>query len=429
MTGVPETSKPPVLPAFTQLPDLASRALAGSVVAANDELFAQRENLIRPEPSVFSAHEFGHKGKVYDGWETRRRRDLTGSDDPDWAIVRLGVPGVVHGVVVDTAWFTGNYPPFVSVEACHVDGYPPAADLTDREWTTIVAKAPAVGDTANAYAVDDRRVWTHLRLSIYPDGGVARFRVHGRPTPDPRFLAGTIDLAALENGGRLVACSDAFYSSPANLILPGRAQIMGHGWENARRRRGGNDFAVFALAGEGLIEHVELDTSYFVGNAPGGMRVQACRAEDTRRRRIARGSGLVGRRAAPADTAGHPSPVPRGIRRCPPRDARAARRLSRRWPCPDACARPAHRRRPGRGQSRVRLRPGGRVGRACRARREPSVERRDAGRCGRACRDHSGEIRRSSCRDRGVESCRETCCAQGVLGIRNCRWPGLGLVV
>lgn len=280
MTPMADTSSSAALPEFTSLPDLASRALAGSVVAANDELFAQRENLIKPEPSVFSPHEFGHKGKVYDGWETRRRRDEGPDlDGRDWAIVRLGVPGVVHGVVVDTAWFSGNYPPFISIEAVRTEGYPTPAELLDHDWTTLVEKSPALGNTANTYAIDDRAVWTHLRLSIYPDGGVARFRVHGRPTPDPKFLGGTIDLAALENGGRLVECSDAFYSSPANLILPGRAQIMGHGWENARRRDDGNDLAVFALAAEGVIEHVELDTSYFVGNAPGWMRVQACRAE------------------------------------------------------------------------------------------------------------------------------------------------------
>lgn len=261
-------------PAFTSLPDLASRALAASVVHANDELFAERENLVKPGRARFDPAEFGPKGKVYDGWETRRRRE----PGHDWAIVRLGVPGVVHGVVVDTAWFTGNYPPFVSVEAARVQGYPSPDELSGLPWTTLVERSAALGDTANAYAVDDRGVWTHLRLSIYPDGGVARFRVHGMPRPDPRFLTGTIDLAALENGGRLVGCSDAFYSSPANLILPGRAALMGHGWENARRRDGGNDFAVFALAAEGVIEHVELDTSYFVGNAPGEMRLQACQA-------------------------------------------------------------------------------------------------------------------------------------------------------
>ncbi len=270
---MPDSSAPP---AFAAFPDLASRQLAGSVVAANDELFAQRENLIKPEPSAFAVHEFGHKGKVYDGWETRRRRE----PGHDWAIVRLGVPGVIHGVIVDTSWFTGNYPPFISVEAARVSDYPSSEELEGADWVPLVEKSPALGDTANAYDVDDARVWTHVRLRIYPDGGVARFRVHGEIVPDPRFLTSTIDLAALENGGVLVACSDAFYSSPQNLILPGRAQIMGHGWENARRRGDGNDFAIYRLAGEGMVEHVELDTSYFVGNAPGMVRLSGCRTTD-----------------------------------------------------------------------------------------------------------------------------------------------------
>ncbi len=261
---------------FTALPDLASRQLGGSVVAANDELFAQRENLIKPEPAVFAVHEFGHKGKVYDGWETRRRRE----PGHDWAIVRLGAPGMVRGVVVDTSWFTGNYPPFVSLEAARVDGYPAVGELDEATWETLVEKVAALGDTANTYAVADDRVWTHVRLSIYPDGGVARFRVHGVVAPDARFLTGTVDLAALENGGDLVGCSDAFYSSPRNLIMPGRAQLMGHGWENARRRDDDNDFATFRLAGEGVVEHVEIDTSYFVGNAPGWVELSGCSTVD-----------------------------------------------------------------------------------------------------------------------------------------------------
>ncbi len=265
-----------VPPEFTVWPDLASRLLAASVVSANDELFAERENLIKPEPPVHSAHEFGLKGKVYDGWETRRRRE----PGHDWAIVRLGVPGIVHGVIVDTAWFTGNYPPFISVEAAAVEGYPSPVELERTEWTTIVGKAAAEGDSANTYAVESGERWTHVRLSIHPDGGVARLRVHGAPRPDPRFMRGTIDLVALENGGGLVGCSDEFYSSPANLILPGRARNMGEGWENARRRADGNDFAVFSLAGEGLIEHVEIDTSYFVGNAPGWVQLGACHSPE-----------------------------------------------------------------------------------------------------------------------------------------------------
>jgi allantoicase len=252
-------------PDFLTLPDLASRTLGGGVPYANDELFAERENLIKPGPAVFSTEDFGHKGKIYDGWETRRRRE----PGHDHAVVRLGAPGVVHGVVIDTAWFRGNYPPYASVEATSVEGYPSPAELQAAQWQTIVERSPLRGDTANPFAVTVGQRFTHVRLSIYPDGGVARFRVHGEVVPDPRLLPGSIDLAAAENGGRVVDCSDMFYSSPVNLITPGRAGTMGDGWENARRRDDGNDFVTFALTAPGVVSVAELDTSHFVGNAPG----------------------------------------------------------------------------------------------------------------------------------------------------------------
>ena len=252
-------------PAFTRLPDLASRALAGSVVYANDELFAERENLIKPGQAVFSPEDFGHKGKVYDGWETRRRRE----PGHDHAVVRLGVPGVVRGVVVDTSWFRGNYPPYASIEATSIEGYPSPAELDQADWVALVPRSPISGDCDNFFPVDHPRSFTHVRLSIYPDGGVARFRVHGEPVPDPRLLTGTVDLAAREHGGDVVDCSDMFYSSPVQLLLPGRARTMGEGWENARRRHGGNDHVTVRLAAPGTVRRVEIDTSYFVGNAAG----------------------------------------------------------------------------------------------------------------------------------------------------------------
>jgi allantoicase len=257
------------LPDFTQLPDLAARRVGGSVVYANDELFAEKENLIKAGPPAFAAGEFGHKGKVYDGWETRRRREA-GNDQ---AIIRLGLPGVVRGIVADTSFFLGNYPPQVSVEAIAADGYPSPPELAGMRWHSLVDRTAAAGGIANAYPVTDDHRWTHVRLSIYPDGGVARLRVHGHPVPHPAFLDGTIDLVALENGGQLTGCSDAFYSSAVNLIMPGLAASMADGWENARRRDGGLDYATFALAGAGLIRQVEIDTSYFVGNAPGWARL------------------------------------------------------------------------------------------------------------------------------------------------------------
>jgi allantoicase len=271
VTGPDVTGLPGVtgLPDFTLLPDLAARRVGGSVVCASDELFAEKENLIKAGPPVFAAGEFGHKGKVYDGWETRRRRD----PGHDHAIIRLGLPGVVRGVVVDTTFFLGNYPPQVSLEAIAAGGYPSPPELAAMAWHSLVDRTAAAGGVVNVYPVTSDRRWTHVRLSIYPDGGVARLRVHGEPVPDPAFLDGTIDLAALENGGRLTGCSDAFYSSAVNLIMPGRAASMADGWENARRRDGGLDYATFALAGVGLIREVEIDTSYFVGNAPGWARL------------------------------------------------------------------------------------------------------------------------------------------------------------
>ncbi len=251
---------------FTRFPDLASRRVGGSVLAANDELFAERENLIKPEAPTYQTYTFGHKGQVYDGWETRRRRE----PGYDWAIARLGLPGVIHGVVVDTSFFTGNYPPEVSVEGCAVDGYPSPAELEQMEWLPLVPRSGVGGDAAFPFAVDLRQRMTHVRLCMYPDGGVARLRVHGEVVADPRFLAaGAVDLAALENGGVVTGCSNLFYSSPTNLISPGQARVMGEGWETARRRDDANDWVQLQLVGPGVVRIVELDTSYFVGNAPG----------------------------------------------------------------------------------------------------------------------------------------------------------------
>jgi allantoicase len=248
---------------LTRLPDLASRRFGGSVVLATDEFFAASENLIRPEPPTFTPHTFGPKGQVYDGWETRRHRE----PEHDCAIIRLGLPGIVRGVVVDTAYFVGNYPPQISVDGCEIS----AGDRPDAStvWTPLVPRSAVDGDAQNAFSVDvDRRI-THVRLCMYPDGGVARLRVHGEVIPDPlAFALGVLDLAALENGGLVVAASDAFFGSPQNLLAPGPARTMGEGWETRRRRDAGNDWVVVRLAARGVIRLVEIDTTNFLGNAP-----------------------------------------------------------------------------------------------------------------------------------------------------------------
>ncbi|CNE81368.1 allantoicase [Mycobacterium tuberculosis] len=254
---------------FTSLPDLAVRTLGGSVVAASDESFAAKENLVNPWAPAFAAETFGPKGQVYDGWETARRR----AGGHDWALVRLGLPGVIRGVVIDTAWFTGNYPPRASVEACAVEGHP--SDLSGADWVEIVPESPLKGDTAHPFQTRVERLFTHVRLNMFPDGGIARLRVHGDVVPDPRLLAGlTVDLAALENGARVIGCSDDFYSSPDNMLFPGLARNQAEGWETARRRDGGHDWAVIRLAAPGVIRLAEIDTTNLKFNAPAAAALQ-----------------------------------------------------------------------------------------------------------------------------------------------------------
>ncbi len=249
--------------------DLASRALGGSVRWVSDEFFAPCEALIQPWAPLHDTLEFGPHGKIYDGWETRRRR----TPGYDWAVVALGVPGVLHEIVIDTAFFTGNYPPEVSVEATWLDGNPSMDELAKADWVTVVPQSAARGNTANTYRVHNHWAFSHVRLNIFPDGGVARLRVRGTAVPDPRVLGNRIDLAALHNGGDIAECSDMFYSDARQVLYPGVARSMSEGWETARRRTAGNDYLVVTLAGPSRLSYVDIDTGYFLGNAPGRVRL------------------------------------------------------------------------------------------------------------------------------------------------------------
>jgi allantoicase len=253
--------------------DLASRWLGGTVMAASDESFGEKEHLLAPGPAAFVPGNFGPRGEVVDGWETRRRRQA----GHDWALVRLGTPGVITAVDVDTSFFTGNHPEHCTVEACGADGYPDPADLAAADWTEIVPRSALRGDTSNMFAVADPRRFTHVRLSTFPDGGVARLRVHGTVIPDPRELDGlTVDLASQRYGGAVVASSDDFYTSAGLLNRPDMARSMGEGWETRRRRDAGHDFAVFRLAFAGQVRQLIVDTAHFRYNASAAVQAWGC---------------------------------------------------------------------------------------------------------------------------------------------------------
>ena len=264
---------------FTELIDLASERLGGAALAANDEFFAPKENLLKPDKPIFVEGKYTDVGKWMDGWETRRRR----TPGFDWCIIRLGLPGILRGVVVDTSHFRGNHPEHCSLDACAMEGRPDIEKLTGAEtpWIEVLSKAALQGDSQNRFAIDSPQRFTHLRFKIYPDGGVARLRVYGESAPDWALLAHSgndIDLAAVEHGGLVVACSDMFFGSRHNLIMPGRAASMGDGWETCRRRGPGHDWAVIQLGTRGTIRRVEVDTAHFKGNFPESCSLETCAA-------------------------------------------------------------------------------------------------------------------------------------------------------
>ncbi|MBZ5661336.1 MAG: allantoicase [Acidobacteriia bacterium] len=264
---------------FTDYIDLATERLGGRVLAANDDFFAPKENLLKAAAPVWITDKYTDLGKWMDGWETRRRR----TPGYDWCIVKLGLPGVVHGVIVDTAHFKGNYPESCELESCALDGEPSVEQLENpsTKWSTLLPKSSLAGDSQNRFPISSSGRITHLRLKIYPDGGVARLRVHGEVIPDWPALeraGGEIDLAAIENGGWVIVSSDMFFGSRNNLIQPGRSTGMHDGWETRRRRGPGHDWCVIRLGAAGTIRRVEVDTSYFKGNFPDSCSLEVCSA-------------------------------------------------------------------------------------------------------------------------------------------------------
>ena len=252
-------------PAIGKWVQLEQPRLGTRVTFATDDFFAAKERLIDPAEPVFIDDKYDDHGKWMDGWESRRRR----GPGHDYCVIRLGVPGVIHGFDLDTSHFTGNYPPQASIEACSSN-----LDVPDEGWVELLPKTDLAGDSHHYLDVRDNRIWSHVRLHIYPDGGVARLRIFGEIRADFTDVDGYVDLVAVEHGGRAVACSDEHYGSMHNLTAPGRGTNMGDGWETARRRGPGNDWVILALGQTGVIERAEIDTAHFKGNYPDRVSIE-----------------------------------------------------------------------------------------------------------------------------------------------------------
>jgi allantoicase len=260
------------------LVDLASARVGGIAVLANDQFFAEKENLLKPGRGIFIPDKYTDRGKWMDGWESRRRR----TPGNDWCVIQLGLRGIIKQVDIDTNHFLGNHPPFASLDAFSLtNGFPSEIAAVEKlSWKPVLEKSPLNPGSQNLFAIKNDQTWTHVRLNIFPDGGVARLRVYGIVVPDWSKLkpGELVDLAAVENGGVPLACSDMFFSSMNNLIMPGRSENMGDGWETKRRRGPGHDWIILKLGKPGTIRKVEVDTNHFKGNYPDTCSIEGCAA-------------------------------------------------------------------------------------------------------------------------------------------------------
>ena len=259
---------------FSNKPNLANPRLGAKVIYASDEFFASKDRLINPKAPVFIEDKYDQHGKWMDGWETRRKR----SAGYDYCIIKLGGKAKVNAIEIDTAFFTGNYPAAASIDACFDMSTSDdlMAENQNIEWHELMPTTTLSGNQSQIFQVDSEQTITHLRLNIYPDGGVARLRVYGQALFDWHKLAKDqrVDLLSMDKGSRPIVTNDEHYGSIANLTLPDKGLNMGDGWETRRRREPGNDWAIFQLGHSGEIEEVEVDTAFFKGNFPSQCSIQ-----------------------------------------------------------------------------------------------------------------------------------------------------------
>nr|XP_048295773.1 probable inactive allantoicase isoform X1 [Myodes glareolus] len=314
MTDIPKEGKLTRFLDFTQLIDMASECVGGKVLFATDDFFAPAENLIKSDSPSFKEHEYTEFGKWMDGWETRRKR-IPGHD---WCVIQLGVQGIIRGVDVDISYFSGSYAPRISIQAANlneenVPTMPPRgvktgaaatpeefeaiSELNSDSWDYLVPMSELkLGDpdsSHNYFFVNSQQRWTHIRLNIFPDGGIARLRVYGTGQRDwtSSDSKEPVDLVAIAFGGVCVGFSNAHFGHPNNMIGVGQPKPMADGWETARRldrppvlendengllQIPGSEWAVFRLAHPGVITQIEIDTRYFIGNSPDSCQVDGC---------------------------------------------------------------------------------------------------------------------------------------------------------
>tara|TARA_B100000579_G_scaffold165431_1_gene134355 strand:+ start:1724 stop:2698 length:975 start_codon:yes stop_codon:yes gene_type:complete len=258
---------------ISTLINLASPKLGSLGVKANDEFFAPLKRMLLDNEPIFIPDKYDDHGKWMDGWETKRRR-VPGND---WCLIKLGSPGIIKEIDVNTKFFTGNYPPQASIEGIYSESEP---DIDDKKWLTILEKVDLDGDKINKFGVKKKNIVNWIKVNIYPDGGIARLRLWGDVYQNWDNFDNNkiIEISALKNCGKIISYNNAHYGDVSALLSEGRGKNMGDGWETRRRREPGNDWIIIELGKKARLEEVEVDTAFFKGNFPESCSVEGVNA-------------------------------------------------------------------------------------------------------------------------------------------------------
>jgi len=248
--------------------DLAQPRLGSKIIFKTDDFFASANRIINPLPPIFKEGIFDKNGKWMDGWESRRKR-VPGHD---YLIIKLGKPGRIHKIDVDTSHFIGNQPSMISLEGCNSN----SKNIKNLKWKTLISKKKTKPNSHHLFSVSSKLIFTHIKLNIFPDGGVARLRLYGSITnKNNNHRNKIINLASLLNGASVIACNNEHFGKAENILAPGKAKNMSDGWETRRRRNKGCDWLILNCIKGQKINKIEISTQHFKGNFPNYCSIQA----------------------------------------------------------------------------------------------------------------------------------------------------------
>lgn len=247
--------------------DLAQPRLGTKVIYKTDDFFASANRIISPTEPVFKVGVFDKHGKWMDGWESRRKR----TEGHDFIIIKLGKPGTIKKVDVDTSHFNGNQPAMVSIEGANSN----SNKINQLKWQPLLSKKKTRANSHHYFTVNSNKVFTHIKFNIFPDGGVARLRLYGSIAKSNKLKNKKINLASLLDGSSVIACNNEHFGKAENILAPGKAKNMGDGWETRRRRGKGFDWLILNSLDGKEIDKIEISTHHFKGNFPSHCSLQA----------------------------------------------------------------------------------------------------------------------------------------------------------